>query len=68
MCKAFISAALQKLTIAVIIGSILLVYYEITDLIRRLKGQNLLCQLANEYDLQSKSGIKEIVLRIVFYI
>ena len=68
MFKAFISAALQKLTIDVIIGSILLVYYEITDLIRRLKGQNLLCQLDNEYDLQSKSVIKEIVLRIVFYI
>ena len=35
---------------------------------KRHRGQNLECQLANEDDLQSKSVIKEIVLRIVFYI
>ena len=35
---------------------------------KRHKGQNLQCQLGNEDDLQSKSVIKKIVLRIVFYI
>ena len=43
-------------------------YCEITDLRKRLKGQNLQWQLANEDDLQSKSVTKEIVLKIVFYI
>ena len=32
------------------------------------RGKNFQCQLANEDDLQSKSVIIEIVLRIVFYI
>ena len=50
------------------IGSIFLLYCEITDLRKRHKGQNLQCQLANEDDLQLKSVIEEIVLRIVFYI
>ena len=35
---------------------------------KRHRGQNLQCQLANEDDLESKSVIIEIVLRIVFYI
>ena len=43
-------------------------YREIKELRKRLKIQNLQCQLANEDDLQSKSVIKEIVLKIVFYI
>ena len=50
------------------IRSIFLVYCEITDLRKRHKGQNLQCQLANEDDLQLKSVIEEIVLRIVFCI
>ena len=33
---------------------------------KRHRGQNVECQLAKEDDLQSKSFIKEIVLRIVF--
>ena len=33
---------------------------------KRHRGQNLECQLANEDELQSKSVIKDIVLRIVF--
>ena len=38
----------------------------VTDLRKRHKGQNLQCP--KEDDLLSKSVIKEIVLRIVFYI
>ena len=34
---------------------------------KRHRGQNLECLLANEDDLQSKSAIKEIVLRIVLF-
>ena len=34
---------------------------------KRHRGQNLQCQLANEDDLQPKSVIQEIILRIVFY-
>ena len=41
-------------------------YCEIADLQKR--HQNFQCQLANEDDLKLKSFIKEIVLRIVFYI
>ena len=33
---------------------------------KRHRGQKLQCQLANEDNLQSKSVINEIVLRIVF--
>ena len=34
---------------------------------KRHRGQNLQCQLANKDDLQSKSVMTEIVLRIVFF-
>ena len=34
---------------------------------KRHRGQNLQCKLANEDDLQSKSIVKEIVLRIVLF-
>jgi len=40
----------------------------ITDFIKnRYKGQNLQYQLTKEDELQLKSGIKEIVLKIVFF-
>ena len=42
--------------------------YCVTDLRKRHEGQNLQRQLANTDDLFSKSIIKEIVLRTVFYI
>ena len=57
-----------EMPIAVIIGSLLHAYCEITDFRKRVnKGQNLQCPLANEDDLQSKTIIKEFVLRIVFF-
>ena len=53
--------------IAVIIGSLLHAYCEITNFKKRVHlGKQLECQLANEDELQPKSVIKEIVLRIVF--
>ena len=49
------------LIIAVHIGSLLLIYCEITDLRKRVYiGQNLHSQLAND--------VKEIVLKIVFFL
>ena len=51
--------------IVVIIGCILYAYCDITNLRKRVHlGKELECKLANEDDLQSKSAMKEIVLRI----
>ena len=52
-----------EMTIAVMIGCILYAYCDITNL-RKKYGKELECKLADEDDLQSKSAIKEIVLRI----
>ena len=51
--------------IAVIIGSLLRNHLSQK---RVHLGKQLECQLANEYNLKSKSSIKEIVFRMVFYI
>ena len=52
-----------EVTIAVIIGSLLQNHQSHK---RVHLGKELECQLAKEDDLQSKSNMKEIVLRIVF--
>ena len=58
-----------EMTIAVNIGSILLVNCKITDFRKRVYfRKNLQCPFANEDDLQSKTVIKDFVFRIVFYI
>ena len=53
------------MTIAVIIGSFLHASAKSPISKRVHLGKELECQLANEDDFQSKSVIKEIVLRIV---